>query len=194
MNIFKRSYSVENVDIDNIDKELFYTSLLYSIGGIKKECKRIDKLIHSIADRVYIPTGSLMDHYDAVIELAYMKRKLIELYKAFVEWYKTQTTEDQKLCVAYFIKKDIALTKKIFHMADRSVYRYMPKMVKSFRSYIRLSTTLDMELIKYPLIYSRYVYYRDKKYRYDICGLNGKKKEVNKYDHTTNERRHPSCL
>lgn len=195
MNIFKRSYSVENVDINEIDDELFYTSLLYSIGGIKKECKRIDKLVHSVANRVYIPTGSLMDHYDAIIELAYMKRRLIELYKAFVGWYKTQTTEDQKLCVAYFIKKDIALSNRIFNMSARSLYRYIPKLVRSFRTYIKLTTNLDMELIKYPLIYSRYIHYQDKKYKHnDKRRFNGKKKEVNEYDDSTNERCHSSCL
>lgn len=188
MNIFKTKYNVENIELDKIDDDSFYESLLVSILKIKNECKYIDVQIKRIGSISYIPGMSTLEQYEALIDLSNAKVKLINLYKAFSEWFKSLTYEQQRMYIMCFIKRDVKTSEQIKPWV---VYKHKTAILNNFMKYMKTKAKLnESELIKCPLIHSLYTSTYNKNLIYKKRGLRMNKGDT-EHDNSGNEKCHP---
>lgn len=166
MNIFKTSYSIEDINPDEIDMDSFRESLLGSMHKVQNECYHIDKKVRRISRIMFIPTMSTLDHYDAIMDLMSIKAKLISLRRAFRMWFNDLNEQWQALYKNYFIEHDYITSRQKLSNNKQYMKKYINTMSKDFTAYARTAVNFDViELIHCPFIYSAYVTTYNKKLR-----------------------------
>lgn len=153
-------YETNEKDIKKVRIDFLSRSLFHCILNTKKNCRNIDRRINGISKIQYIPWERASDRYDTIIELMSIKSDLVAIYKLFKNWYKGLKNEQhQKIFVAYYVKQNTALAKKI----SDNYHRIAINLADKFMEYVKKhSGYTEFELIKNPFVYDSYICYIEK--------------------------------
>ena len=186
---------IKNFNVNNIDEDTFGESLFACIANTKNNCKRLNSKVRKMASVYFIPWVNTTEQYDEIMETMAVKAELVTLYKLFVDWSKRLDEKKKKLFVAYYIKNDKYLARKIANMADYRLRILLP-MARSFMEYLEKKANLTKEeLIRNPFVYRFYIAALSinlgvKKRRRRLFNKGGQ----NIYDDSTDERCYYPCV
>ena len=177
---------LNNIDVNKIDLDSFGEALLLCVANTKRNCKNINTQVAYMASIAFVPWVSTNEQYDAVVNKMLIKSELINLYKLFIDWSKGISDKQKRLYMAYFIKKDKNLCRKIAN--DNYHKRGILTMASSFMVYLKNMTDIDeKELINNPFIYKAYANIIENNESFQKRGF-WKNKGGHVYDNSANER------